>query len=193
MTKYHIKKDGMPGACAARPGNCPLGSDDEHFDNKLDAIMAAEEKLSQESRFLESVKRQAVYHVSETGAVEECKYRDGLCEVKPFGKFKNLHANDPVLITGSAQAFREMSGQEAAEEPATPAPAIPVRKDPVRRPPRPMADDPITRRAYDIRNDGYDRYRKDGWSEEEIDYYRDSCGHSYPPGRSPRPTRGSSC
>lgn len=31
MSKYHLTAKGEPGVCRAKPGNCPLGSDSEHF------------------------------------------------------------------------------------------------------------------------------------------------------------------
>ena len=35
--KYHIGKRGKPAQCRARKGNCPLGSDQPHFDTKEEA------------------------------------------------------------------------------------------------------------------------------------------------------------
>lgn len=37
MTKFHINKHGVPAPCKAKPGNCPLGGNDTHFDNMQDA------------------------------------------------------------------------------------------------------------------------------------------------------------
>lgn len=37
MTKYHINSHGVPAPCKAKPGNCPFGGDDSHFDNIEDA------------------------------------------------------------------------------------------------------------------------------------------------------------
>lgn len=33
MTKYHIKKDGSPGKCNAKKGNCPFGENTPHFES----------------------------------------------------------------------------------------------------------------------------------------------------------------
>lgn len=48
MTKYHIKRDGTPGICRAKEGNCPLGSiSGEVFDNREDtqaAIIAKDDR-----------------------------------------------------------------------------------------------------------------------------------------------------
>lgn len=37
MAKYHIKKDGTPGVCRAKEGNCPLGNESEHFPTRAEA------------------------------------------------------------------------------------------------------------------------------------------------------------
>lgn len=41
---YHIKKDGTPGICRAKPGNCPLGGDENHFPTKEEAQDYADKK-----------------------------------------------------------------------------------------------------------------------------------------------------
>ena len=43
MTKYHIKKDGTPGKCNAREGNCPFGGAEQHFDTSEEAQRQADE------------------------------------------------------------------------------------------------------------------------------------------------------
>lgn len=42
MTKYHINKKGIPSICKAKDGNCPLGSDNPHFNNLQDAQIYAD-------------------------------------------------------------------------------------------------------------------------------------------------------
>lgn len=37
MSKFHINKHGVPAPCKAKPGNCPLGGDESHFDTKEEA------------------------------------------------------------------------------------------------------------------------------------------------------------
>ena len=39
---YHIKKDGTPGICRAKPGNCPYGDLSEHFSSREDAQIYAD-------------------------------------------------------------------------------------------------------------------------------------------------------
>lgn len=48
MATYHLKDNGDPGRCFARPGNCPKGPGEEHYSNKEDARKASEEKLARE-------------------------------------------------------------------------------------------------------------------------------------------------
>lgn len=48
MAKYHIKKDGTPGVCRAKNGNCPLGGNENHFDSMEAAQDAAQERMEQE-------------------------------------------------------------------------------------------------------------------------------------------------
>lgn len=44
MAKYHIKRDGTPGICRAKDGNCPLGNESEHFSTKEEAQNYADKK-----------------------------------------------------------------------------------------------------------------------------------------------------
>jgi len=45
MTRFHISEDGMPRACNAKPGNCPIAGSAAHgdFDSVQDAMAFAEE------------------------------------------------------------------------------------------------------------------------------------------------------
>lgn len=49
MAKYHIGRDGLPHECHAQKGNCPLASDDKHFDNLESANIASQQVLEFES------------------------------------------------------------------------------------------------------------------------------------------------
>lgn len=52
--KYHVNKEnGEVGVCSAKPGNCPLGADVEHYTNKYDARKAYEN--SQSGKYLGGV------------------------------------------------------------------------------------------------------------------------------------------
>lgn len=48
MAKYHIKKDGTPGLCRAKEGNCPLEGSESHFDSMEAAYTAAQDRLEAE-------------------------------------------------------------------------------------------------------------------------------------------------
>lgn len=60
MAKYHIKKDGTPGVCHAKNGNCPLGSSSEHFSSPEEAQQHAQAIL--ESRYGYSRNTAIDYH-----------------------------------------------------------------------------------------------------------------------------------
>lgn len=55
MTKFHINKHGVPASCKAKPGNCPLGGDETHFDNIEEAQAAADKINESKHGFLPSV------------------------------------------------------------------------------------------------------------------------------------------
>lgn len=42
MTRYHINASGEPGACSAKPGNCPFGGEANHYENAALARKAFE-------------------------------------------------------------------------------------------------------------------------------------------------------
>lgn len=44
MTRYHITEKGNPGRCTAKPGNCPIGDEGEHFEDPTAAREAYEAK-----------------------------------------------------------------------------------------------------------------------------------------------------
>lgn len=46
MPRYHIKRDGTPGVCYAKSGNCPLGGQGDHYDTAVEAFKAADERNS---------------------------------------------------------------------------------------------------------------------------------------------------
>lgn len=44
MSKFHINKHGVPAPCRAKPGNCPYGGDDRHFDTLEEAQKFADKE-----------------------------------------------------------------------------------------------------------------------------------------------------
>lgn len=54
MAKYHISKSGQPGICRARSGNCPLGSESEHFASIQEASKHAEKIMGEKYNYMTS-------------------------------------------------------------------------------------------------------------------------------------------
>ena len=85
MTTYHIKQNGTPGVCHAKPGNCPLGGTGIHFDTAeqaeyvSQAIMAA--RYGQAFYVESQEESQKENNTKEVEEVEEVK------EVKPMEKY----------------------------------------------------------------------------------------------------------
>lgn len=50
MARYHIGKDGAPSICKAQPGNCPFGSDKDHFTTYEDAQKVADKINEEQAR-----------------------------------------------------------------------------------------------------------------------------------------------
>lgn len=42
MSKFHINNNGVPAPCKAKEGNCPLGSNEQHFSSKEEAQVYAD-------------------------------------------------------------------------------------------------------------------------------------------------------
>lgn len=58
MNIYHINEEtGRVNICRAKPGNCPLGSRDSHFESKNDALKYNELRLSKELKPFRSFKK----------------------------------------------------------------------------------------------------------------------------------------
>lgn len=55
MTKFHINKKGVPAVCRAKKGNCPFGGENEHYNTKEEAEIAAQEKNSKENSLLPGI------------------------------------------------------------------------------------------------------------------------------------------
>jgi len=58
MARYHINKDGNPGVCKAKPGNCPLGEDTPHAEfGSIDEAKAFAEIVNQAIHGKDAVSR----------------------------------------------------------------------------------------------------------------------------------------
>jgi len=52
MTKYHVNPEtGNPGKCRASDGNCPFGSEDQHYPTHADAQFAYEDQMKELQKF----------------------------------------------------------------------------------------------------------------------------------------------
>lgn len=53
--KFHINKHGVPAPCKAKKGNCPLGGEEQHFDNQDDAQAYADKVNEQKYGLISNV------------------------------------------------------------------------------------------------------------------------------------------
>lgn len=54
MAKFHIGRNGKAAQCNAKKGNCPYGTDEEHFSSRAAAQKASEEKMTRENKVMSS-------------------------------------------------------------------------------------------------------------------------------------------
>lgn len=57
MAKFHIGRNGKPAQCNAKKGNCPFGSEKEHYNSKQEAQNHLEEKLSHNQNVFSSAQK----------------------------------------------------------------------------------------------------------------------------------------
>lgn len=155
MARYHITQDGLPGLCKAQEGNCPLGGNEEHYSDKLDALKAAEVKLQEENDHLATLKKNVIYHVGDSGKVEECPYREGYCKVKAFGLYPTVHNGNKNVVAGAAQGLQKAHFTER-KRPGRPLGKMPealqkVQENPVAQ------EDALTGEARDLLQGGPSR------------------------------------
>lgn len=131
MARYHINEKGEPGLCKAKPGNCPLGSADEHHDSPEAARAAYEQKQhssfsssrpQDQSEFViepikaERIKEHDVYEGSEVTSVQVGrKWVTFSTKAKP----KNtLQIGDTIVVQREqyTQDAREAQAAAAAEQ-----------------------------------------------------------------------------
>lgn len=98
MTKFHINKHGVPAPCRAKKGNCPLGGDDTHFDNEVDAQAYADSINSEEFGALPGINKGGVpYEEFTKGDLQTLKdsHVDVEYDGKEFsGKVIGVHLED---------------------------------------------------------------------------------------------------
>lgn len=57
MSKFHFGRSGKPAQCNAKKGNCPFGSDAEHYSSRQEAQKALEDKNTKEYATMESASK----------------------------------------------------------------------------------------------------------------------------------------
>ena len=102
--KYHIKKDGTPGICRAKNGNCPYGDSSEHFPT----IEEAQNFADKRNERLDNRNKLACQFVENRSfELERCLYNlcDNIDKVsdKDYFKVKIKVDNDNILIQKSLE------------------------------------------------------------------------------------------
>lgn len=94
--RFHInRKKGEIGTCSARPGNCPFGSQEEHYDSMVDAAQAYEKSM--ESQLFPDERPEREIYGSDLGL-----------KLTPSSKFKG----DPYLSQSDAAEVARMDEDE---------------------------------------------------------------------------------
>lgn len=92
---YHIKKDGTPGVCRAKPGNCPYGDLSEHFPTVEEAQIHAD-KLNEQRIKRDKVGKDYIRNSYFSNEVDRVVYSvlDSIPNLKsgvPAIKYKNYY------------------------------------------------------------------------------------------------------
>lgn len=57
MAKFHIGKSGKPAQCSAKKGNCPFGSESDHYSSRQEAQKAIEKDYQKKNNTFESARK----------------------------------------------------------------------------------------------------------------------------------------
>lgn len=94
MAKFHIGKSGKAAACSAKKGNCPYGSDDEHFSTREEAQKEAENRMSQNNSITKSAKKPSIENKNPFSSIENNINEDGNLIFKGRQYYQNLIINN---------------------------------------------------------------------------------------------------
>ncbi|HHT98245.1 MAG TPA: hypothetical protein GXZ90_10185 [Clostridiales bacterium] len=83
MAKFHINKHGVPAPCKAKPGNCPLGGDESHFNDREKAQAYIDKKNEAEYNLMPDV-----FKTADTIAKKEKKLTPAQKKAKEKAEFK---------------------------------------------------------------------------------------------------------
>lgn len=101
MAKFHINKHGVPAPCKAKPGNCPLGGDENHFNSMNEAQEHANKVNESSHGLLPGVtakdKRNVSFNNWREKAPEEV---EGFIETGIVKGFDDDFTNDNVFANG---------------------------------------------------------------------------------------------
>jgi len=116
MAKFHVNSEtGQYGTCKAKPGNCPVGGEDQHFQNKKDTIQASEKILAEKHGSIASIKkkdrkttslRQSLIDDFRQQAIE-AKENNDLRSSALFNQFANFANNNHSM--NNSQTIEYMS------------------------------------------------------------------------------------
>lgn len=115
MTVYHINPDtGNPGACKAKPGQCPFGAEDQHFSSKEAARTAYEADASTFMRIESDLKKLAPAWSGKLDPKIEARIAEKLSREYDFlakvesGAIETKYADIHQFLTPPIHAMREM-------------------------------------------------------------------------------------
>ena len=116
MSRFHINKHGVPAPCRAKPGNCPLGGDDQHFKTKEEAQAYADNINEKEHSLLPEVENNTYFNLDETefkGLINKAvnvvlKAKDKQPRERIEGVVRSRSWEDKTLIIRDETDFNKM-------------------------------------------------------------------------------------
>lgn len=116
MSRFHINKHGVPAPCRAKPGNCPLGGDDQHFTTKEEAQEYSDSTNEKKHSLLPQVKNNTDFNLDETefkGLMNKAvdvvlKAKDKEPRERIEGVVKSRNWEDKTLIIRDEDDFNKM-------------------------------------------------------------------------------------
>lgn len=104
MARFHINKHGVPAPCKAKPGNCPLGGNEQHFETESEAEEYVNKLNEKEYGLIRNVNQRKEYKIPEgTPRLSELdvnKIANDDYELKRSGdSWVYLNENDEVVGT----------------------------------------------------------------------------------------------
>lgn len=123
MARYHINKHGVPAPCRAKKGNCPLGGDESHFDNKEDAQIHADKQNESKFSFLPKYNHEAIAEIQGYGRFKDkdvhVDYDGKSFEGKVIGSYEHPHdtEKDGIIIQDEEGNVKHIKKHRMEREP----------------------------------------------------------------------------